>query len=164
MVEQSLSREFSMKTRWTVELQEDPVTGDYILEFPPDMLEQTGWVEGDSLIWKDNGDGSFMLTKKETQWVLVESIDTFRKRYMVEVPVGTDDYDNDKTLWALDTVTMERAKEFSQEYIGEQIISHRVVTYDEALTLSDKDNDYTVAWDNDTKVKTFFTTLADQEK
>ena len=37
-------------------------------------------------------------------------------------------------------------------------------TYDEALTLSDKDNDYTVAWDNDTKVKTFFTTLADQEK
>jgi hypothetical protein len=105
-----------------------------------------------------------MLTKKETQWVLVESIDTFRKRYMIEVPVGTDDYGNDKTLWALDTVTMEKAKEFSQEYIGEQIISHRVVTYDEALVLSDKDNDYTVAWDNDTKVKTFFTTLADQEK
>jgi hypothetical protein len=153
-----------MKTSWTVELQEDPDTGDFILEFPPDMLEQTGWVEGDSLIWKNNGDGSFMLTKKETQWVLVESIDTFRKRYMVEVPVGNDDYGNDKTLWALDTVTMEKAKEFSQEYIGEQIISHRVVTYDEALVLSDKDNDYTVAWDNDTKVKTFFTTLADQEK
>ena len=45
-----------MKTSWTVDLQEDPSTGDTILEFPPDMIEQTGWGEGDSLIWKDNGD------------------------------------------------------------------------------------------------------------
>jgi hypothetical protein len=83
---------------------------------------------------------------------------------MVEVPVGTDDYGNDKTLWALDTVTMQEAKEFSQEYLGEHIVSHRVVTYDEALALCDKDNDYTISWDTDTKVKNFFTTLADQEK
>jgi hypothetical protein len=151
-----------MKTSWTVDLQEDPSTGDTILEFPPDMLEQTGWGEGDSLIWKDNGDGSFMLTKKETQWVLVECVSTFRQRYMVEVPVGTDDQGKDKSLWALDTVTMEEAKEFSQEHIGEQIISHRVMTYNEALALSDKDNAYAVSWDNDTKVKNFFTTLADQ--
>ena len=151
-----------MKTSWTVDLQEDPSTGDTILEFPPDMLEQTGWGEGDSLIWKDNGDGSFMLTKKETQWVLVECVSTFRQRYMVEVPVGTDDQGKDKSLWALDTVTMEEAKEFSQEHIGEQIISHRVVTYNEALALSDKDNAYAVSWNNDNKVKNFFTTLADQ--
>ena len=105
-----------------------------------------------------------MSNKEETQLVLVECVSTFRQRYMVEVPVGTDDYGNDKTLWALDTVTMQEAKEFSQEYLGEQIVSHRVVTYDEALSLCDKDNDYTVLWDNDTKVKTFFTTLAEQEK
>lgn len=105
-----------------------------------------------------------MSNKEETQWVLVECVSTFRNRYMVEVPVGTDDYGNDKTLWALDTVTMQEAKEFSQECLGEQIVSHRVVTYDEALTLCDKDNDYTVSWDTDTKVKNFFTTLTDQEK
>jgi hypothetical protein len=105
-----------------------------------------------------------MTNKKETQWILVECVSTFRNRYMVEVPVGTDDYGNDKTLWALDTVTMQEAKEFSQEYIGEHIVSHRVVTYNEALSLCDKDNDYTVSWDNDTKVKNFFTTLDDQEK
>ena len=105
-----------------------------------------------------------MSNKEETQWVLVECVSTFRNRYMVEVPVGTDDYDNDKTLWALDTVTMQGAKEFSQEYLGEQIVSHRVVTYDEALSLCDKDNDYVVSWDTETKVKNFFTTLADQEK
>lgn len=105
-----------------------------------------------------------MSNKEETQLVLVECVSTFRQRYMVEVPVGTDDYGNDKTLWALDTVTMQEAKEFSQEYLGEQIVSHRVVTYDEALSLCDKDNDYTVSWDTETKVKNFFTTVADQEK
>ena len=105
-----------------------------------------------------------MSNKEETQLVLVECVSTFRQRYMVEVPVGTDDYGNDKTLWALDTVTMQEAKEFSQEYLGEHIVSHRVVTYDEALALSDKDNDYTVSWDTETKVKNFFTTLSDQEK
>ena len=105
-----------------------------------------------------------MSNKEETQLVLVECVSTFRQRYMVEVPVGTDDYGNDKTLWALDTVTMQEAKEFSQEFLGEQIVSHRVVTYDEALSLCDKDNDYVVSWDTETKVKNFFTTLADQEK
>jgi hypothetical protein len=59
---------------------------------------------------------------------------------------------------------MQAAKEFSQEYLGEQIVSHRVVTYDEALSLCDKDNDYVVSWDTETKVKNFFTTLVDQEK
>lgn len=104
-----------------------------------------------------------MSNKEETQWVLVDCVSTFRNRYMVEVPVGVDNYGKDKTLWALDAVTMQEAKEFSQEYLGEQIVSHRVVTYDEALALSDKDNDYTVSWDNYTKVKTFFTTLTDQK-
>jgi len=105
-----------------------------------------------------------MTNKEETQWVLVECISTFRKRYMVEVPKGTDDYGKDKSLWALDTVTMEEAKEFSQEYLGEHIVSHRVVTYEEAIALSDKDNEYTVSWNNYIKVKNFFTTLTVQEK
>jgi hypothetical protein len=145
-----------MKT-WTVELQDDPETGDCILEFPPDMLAETGWKEGDVLQWHDNKDGSFTMTKKETQWVLVEAISTFRQRYMVEVPTGTDDYGKDKSEWALDTVTMNEAQEFSQEHIGEQIISHRIVTKDEALTLCDKDNDYCSSWSEEQKVNSFFT-------
>jgi len=145
-----------MKT-WTVELQDDPETGDCILEFPPDMIVETGWKEGDVLEWHDNKDGSFTMTKKETQWVLVEAISTFRQRYMVEVPTGTDDYGKDKSEWALDTVTMNEAQEFSQEHIGEQIISHRIVTKDEALTLCDKDNDYCTAWPEEQKVNAFFT-------
>jgi hypothetical protein len=145
-----------MKT-WTVELQDDPETGDCILEFPPDMLLEAGWKEGDVLEWHDNKDGSYTMTKKETQWVLVETISTFRQRYMVEVPLGTDNYGKDKSEWALDTVTMNEAEEFSQEHIGEQIISHRIVTKDEALTLCDKDNDYCSAWSEEQKVNAFFT-------
>ena len=152
-----------MTNSWTIEVQEDPDSGDCILEFPPDMLEQAGWKEGDVLDWKDNGNGSFMLTKKETQWVLVECVSTFRERYMVEVPKGTDEYGKDKALWALDTVTMNEAKEFSQEHIGEQIISHRVVSRDEALTMCDQDNEYSSSWDNDLKIKNFFTTWEEQE-
>ena len=93
----------------------------------------------------------------QTQWVLVETISTFSERYMVEVPTGIDDYGKDKVEWALDTVTMEEAKEFSQEHIGELIVSHRIVTKDEALSLCDKDNAYTMSWSEEQKINTFFT-------
>ena len=153
-----------METKFTVTLEEDPESGDLIMPFPDGLCEQLGWDIDDVLDWKDNGDGSFMLTKKEaivekpaTQWVLVETISTFRERYMVEVPVGTDDYGNDKSLWALDTVTMNDATEFSQLHIGEQIISHRVVTKEEALVLCDKDNDYIKSWGDELKIENFFT-------
>jgi bifunctional DNA-binding transcriptional regulator/antitoxin component of YhaV-PrlF toxin-antitoxin module len=49
---------------WTLNLEEDPETDDLILTFPPELLEQAGWKEGDELIWKDNQDGSWSLTKK----------------------------------------------------------------------------------------------------
>jgi bifunctional DNA-binding transcriptional regulator/antitoxin component of YhaV-PrlF toxin-antitoxin module len=141
---------------WTLNIEEDPATGDAILTFPPELLEKAGWKEGDTIEWIDRKDGSWELKKKEpTQWVLVECVSTFRERYMVEVPVGVDQYGKDKTLWALDTVTMNEAKEFSQEHIGEQIVSHRVVTKEEALALCDKDNDYVVLGMKKQKSKTF---------
>jgi hypothetical protein len=142
---------------WTLEVKEDPENGDAILEFPDDLMLEAGWKEGDELDWIDNKNGSYTLKKKEpTEWVLVECVSTFRERYMVEVPKG-------KAEWALDTVTMNEAKEFSQEHIGEQIISHRVVSKEEALTLCDKDNDYGSSWDEELKVKNFFTTWKEQE-
>ena len=145
---------------WVATLQEDPKTGDLILPLPDDLMKSQGFSIGDILKWKDNKDGSFSITKKaseseETEWVLIECVSTFRQRYMVEVPKG-------KTLWALDTVTMEEAKEFSQEHIGEQIISHRTVSKKEALVLCDKDNDYTKDWDKEKKMENFFTTWKEQ--
>lgn len=151
-----------MNKKFTVILEEDPETKDLIMPLPDGMCDELGWEIGDSLDWSSSPDGSFLLSKKQTQWVLVECVSTFRQRYMVEVPVGTDDLGKDKTLWALDTVTMEEAKEFSQEHIGEQIVSHRVVSKKEALELCDQDNDYTKSWDKELKMKTFFTTCEEQ--
>jgi hypothetical protein len=52
--------------RWTVKVEEDPETGDLILPFSPDMLAQVGWDFGDIIQWKDNNNGSWTLTKKDT--------------------------------------------------------------------------------------------------
>jgi hypothetical protein len=127
--------------------------GECFIEFPEDMMNELGWVEGDLLNWEDNGNGSFTLSKKpkvETEWVLVETIHTFRHRYMVEVPVGKSEY-------ALDTVTCDEATEFSQQHLGETIVSSRVVTKDEALAMCDQDNDYISSWDDNHKMDVFFT-------
>ena len=138
-----------------VTIQEDE-NGELILPLGDDVCEELGWKIGDTLDWKDNGDGSWTITKKETEketeLVLVECVSTFRMRYMVEVPKG-------KAEWALDTVTMNEAKEFSQVHIGEQIVSHRVVSKEEALALSDTDNDYGKTWPEELKVKNFFTLM-----
>lgn len=50
---------------WTVTLEEDPETGDLILPFSDEMLEEVGWQEGDVLEWIDNKNGSWSLVKKE---------------------------------------------------------------------------------------------------
>ena len=49
---------------WTLNVEEDPESGDAIITFPPELLEQAGWAEGDTLEWTDRGDGSWLLTKK----------------------------------------------------------------------------------------------------
>lgn len=145
-----------MSKKYVVTVVEDD-NGDLILPFPDDILNEVGWEEGDTLDWKDNKDGSFSLSKKEiktedeeTEWVLVECVSQFRQRYVCEVPKG-------KKEWALDTVTMEEANEFSQKHLNETIVSHRVISKEEALVLCDEDNDYTVSWDEEKKVEKFFT-------
>ena len=50
---------------WTVTLEEDPETGDLILPFTNEILEELGWKEGDTLEWVDNKDGSWSLVKKK---------------------------------------------------------------------------------------------------
>jgi hypothetical protein len=146
---------------WTINLEEDPETGDLILPLNDEILEGTGWKTGDTIDWIDNKDGSWTMKKIETQWVLVEAISTFRERYMVEVPIGVDRYGKDKADWALDTVTLCEAKEFSQEHLGETIVSHRVVTKEDALALCDKDNAYCLSWTEEMKMNSFFTSMTD---
>jgi hypothetical protein len=96
------------------------------------------------------------MTKKV--WVLVETVSMFRQRYMVEAPADHPEY-------ALDDVTMETPKEFSQKHIGETIVSHRVMpSVHEALALCDVDNDYCCGWTVDQKLKAFFTKEGEQRE
>lgn len=50
---------------WILEVEEDPDTGDAIIQFPPDLLEATGWREGDHIKWIDLGNGSYQLEKTQ---------------------------------------------------------------------------------------------------
>lgn len=142
-----------MNKSWTVHLETDE-NGELVLPLTDEMLEGTGIGLGDTVEWIDNGNGSWSIKKQECEWVLVDAISTFRMRYMVQVPKG-------KSEWALDTVVCQEAKEFSQEHIGEQIVSHRVLTEQEALAVCDVDNDYLKSWTDEQKINTFFTKQSD---
>ena len=52
---------------WTLTIEEDPVTGDLMLPFNNEILEELGWREGDVLEWIDNKDGSWSLVKKKSK-------------------------------------------------------------------------------------------------
>ena len=91
-----------------------------------------------------------MARKKEFEWVLVETVEMFRMRYMIEVPKGKKEY-------SLDTITCREGKEFSQEWLGETIVSHRVISENDALKLCDEDNKAFKDWTKEQKLKAFFT-------
>lgn len=49
----------------TLEVQENEETNELYLEFPVELLNQMGWVEGDDLEWIDNKDGSWSIKKAD---------------------------------------------------------------------------------------------------
>jgi len=52
-------------TSWTVELVEDPDTGDIVMPLPAEALEANGWQIGDELTWGiDEHTRQVTLTKK----------------------------------------------------------------------------------------------------
>ena len=83
------------------------------------------------------------MIEQEMEMVLVETISQYRIRYIVSVPVG-------KTDWALDTVTCDMAKEFSQQFIGESLLSSRVIEEEEMLELFVQDNPWAKSWSIET--------------
>ena len=88
-----------------------------------------------------------------SKYVLVDTVLSYRIRYVIELD------DTDPNEYALDTVVCNEATEFSQEYLGEHIVSYRQVTEEEVIRLCDEDNDYIKSWDNQMKLDTFITKL-----
>ena len=141
-------------SKWTADVKFDNDSGDAFIELPDDLMKEAGWNLGDDIEWIDNHNGTWTMKKIEKsddkEWVLVECVSQFRQRYMCEVPKG-------KAEWALDTVTLNEAKEFSQQHLGETIVSHRVIPFLEALELCDVDNEYCNKWNVEKKMEVFFT-------
>jgi hypothetical protein len=54
------------KHSWTVTIDEDPNTGDLILPLEEELLKLQGWVEGDTLEWIDNKDGTWCIQKAKS--------------------------------------------------------------------------------------------------
>lgn len=140
----------------TVIIQEDPNTGELVLPFTEQMMQAAGLKLGDNVEWIDNGNGSWSIVKipeeisQEKEWVLVDVVQQFHMQYMVQVPKG-------KAEWALDTVTMHEAKEFSQRDMGEIIMGHRVISEEDAMQLCEEQNNYCRSWSNQQLMNAFFT-------
>ena len=63
-----------MSNSWTLDINEDPDTGDSILILPLELLEQAGWKEGDNLVWIDNHNGTWSLIKEDLTNFVIKGI------------------------------------------------------------------------------------------
>lgn len=61
----STTRVSKVEDRSTLEIQEDPETGELFVVFPQRLLQQLGWKEGDTLQWIERPDGSWTIKKAE---------------------------------------------------------------------------------------------------
>jgi len=73
---------------WTVEIEEDPETGELILPIPKELLFLQGWQDGDELKFIDNQDGSWTMTDVKEP-----------KKFDYEVKVKYHDEVNDSVYW-----------------------------------------------------------------
>jgi hypothetical protein len=56
------------KTSWTVTVEEaEDGSEDLVMPLPQEMLDQVGWIEGDTLEWIDNKDGSWSIQKVKSE-------------------------------------------------------------------------------------------------
>jgi hypothetical protein len=96
-----------------------------------------------------------------SKFILVDTISQYRMRYIIEVPDDHNEkeYPCSAEQWAMDTVTAEDMKEFSQHWIGESIFSTREIAKEEIIPLCDKENSYCQSWDDEQKMKAFVTEI-----
>ena len=101
-----------------------------------------------------------------SKYVMVDTISQFRMRYVVEVPdnVEEGEYPCTPEEYAMDTVTCEEAKEFTQYYLGETIVSTREVTLEEAINQFRIDEPVLGQWDDKQIVKCAITPIGHSEQ
>ncbi len=91
----------------------------------------------------------------DNEYVVVTTISTFRHRYVMpkDKLQALNTEATVDTAWALDCVTCNEAKEFSQLHVGENIIDTVTMNEKEVLDLFDGDNDYLSGWTAEKKIE-----------
>ena len=86
-----------------------------------------------------------------TKLVMVETISQHRLRFVVELnddePI---DHAEDQFMFREDDPAFQ---EFSQEHLGNVIVSSREISKEDYLHMFDEDNDYLASWSEDQKFK-----------
>ncbi len=82
----------------------------------------------------------------DKKYVVVTAVASYRIRYAIPMDELQSLNPNHpvESAWALDSVTCEEVEEFSQQWLGEHIIDHEVVSEEQILQLFNKDNYYSV--------------------
>jgi glycerol-3-phosphate cytidylyltransferase-like family protein len=96
--------------------------------------------------------------KSKERYVVVTTTSTHRIRYAVplsELQSLNTDQPVD-SAWAMDLVVCGDIEEFSQEWIGEQIVDRTVLDEDQIIELFDRDNAYLKNWTRDQKITRIF--------
>ena len=89
-------------------------------------------------------------------YVVVTTISTHRMRYVIhkdDLQAKNPDHPVVPIVWAKDSVTCEELEEFSQDWLGEQIVDAQTMSEDDMLELFDKDNDYLKEWSKEKKIE-----------
>jgi len=105
-----------------------------------------------------------------SKYVMVDTVSMHRMRYVVEVPDGIGEemifHDGTRSFpttpeeYAMDTVVCGEAKEFTQDHIGENIVSTREVTLEEAIAQYRKDEPMLgEAWGDEVIIKNTITPI-----
>lgn len=97
------------------------------------------------------------MTKDNELYVVTTVISTHRMRYAIPISAMSEEGDmpvsTDQAIeWIQDSVTMEEVKEFSQHWMGENIVDTFVLDKERVLNLFDRDNDYLKEWTEDQKI------------
>lgn len=99
------------------------------------------------------------MTKDNELYVVTTVIGTHRIRYAIPISAMSDDEEDmplttdEAITYIQDSVTMEEVKEFSQHWMGENIVDTFVLDKERVLNLFDRDNDYLKEeWTEDRKI------------
>lgn len=88
------------------------------------------------------------------KYAIVTAISSYRMRYAIPME-DLQNLNKDAKVeleWAADSVTCNEVEEFSQQWLGEQIIDVQELDEEQMLELFDKDNDYLKNWSRDQKL------------